>query len=139
MLAAVLQEPGDGSVGDVTAVDDQADLVVRDTAHVVRQGGVEELETQVGSLCLPSVEDRLRDGAVQQPPERTAAGGGRTQEVRVGRGADRDVVRMGEDAVRAERADDGRLLLVENRPDRVDQLVERDAVDLAIGVTQPLS
>jgi len=56
----------------------------------------------------------------------------------IGGCADGDVIGMSEDAVRSERAHHRGLLLHENGRDPGHQLLERDLINLAIGVTEPL-
>ena len=123
---------------DVSAVDSDPDLLVRDSAHVVGLRRVEGVEPELGSLAVPSFEHRLRDRAVREPLEPGPVQRTQPRERFVGGRADRDVVGMPEDAVGAERDDNSGILLLEDPRDRRDHVIEGDIRDASVRQTQPL-
>lgn len=112
VLAAVLAQAGDDSVGNLALVDRDADELVGRPAHVVALRGVKRLEAQLDALLLPTLEHGLRYGSVQEPTEGQPFCPGDPGERGVGRRTDSDVVGVVEDAVGAERVHDGQLFTV---------------------------
>ena len=137
-LALVLPKAGDDAAGDVLAIDGDPDLLVRHSAHVVGLRRVEGVEPELGSLAVPPLEHRLRDRAVREPLEPDRSADRSARERLVGGRTDRDVVGMAEDAVGAERDDNGRILLLEDPRDRVTSSSKGTSATPSVRQAQPL-
>ena len=75
---------------------------------------------------------------MHEPLEARPVAGAQAREGLVGGRTDRDVVGMSEDAVGAERDDNGGTLLVEDPRDRRDNVIEGNLGDAAVRQTEPL-
>ena len=120
-----------------SAVDRNADLIIRYPSHVIHQGRVEHCQSQLGPLPVPPLENRERNSSVEKSPEAASTRSRETQECGIRRGAHGDVIRMAEDAIRAEGAHHVGLLLVEYGCDHVSQVLGRNIGDGAIWVPEP--
>ena len=75
---------------------------------------------------------------MREPLEAGPVAGTQSREGFVGGSTDRDVVGMSEDAVGAERDDNGGILLVEDPRDRQDDVIERNLRDATVRQAKPL-
>lgn len=138
VLAPVLSQSGADATSDGAAIDDDADLFVGYSPEVVDLGWVEFHESEFGTSAIPPVNDRLRNCSVHEPLEPGSSPTADSGECRVGRRADRHMVGMTGDAVRAEGGHDGWLFLDENAFDLCDDLVEWQGRQPAVRQSKPL-
>ena len=122
---------------DARDVDARPDRAVRDAARHERLGRVHGFEPALAQELVEAVEIALRDRAVEQPRERRSARRRPQRAERLGRDlADRDVVLVPRDAVRAERHHDLGLGGREQVANLGHERLARHPAQTAVGVPQ---
>jgi hypothetical protein len=111
----VLEDPGNNPLGDGTAVNRQADLLVGHPAPVIGLARLEDRQAEPDPLSLPAVEDRLRQDPVQEPLESGSPGPGDAAERG---GMDEHEPKVGIGGVQSYRAGPAERVVVRVRDDQ---------------------